>query len=128
MTPRRSNLGQKFALRGFVVCDCCGVPLRSCFSKSGSAKRYGYCLCQTKGCDAYGKSILDFETFLKPPRPFVQLYKAICAMFWDACEQRSVQSGEPRKALQKALNKKERQIDRYVDRIDEASSQPAITA
>jgi len=134
MTPRRSNLGQEFALRGFVACDCCGVPLRSCFSKSGSGKRYGYYLCQTKGCDAYGKSIPrkklegEFETFLKALRPSVPLYKAICAMFWDAWEQRSAQTGETRKALQNALNKTERQIDRYVDRIGEASSQAAITA
>ena len=55
-TPARKNVNEDFALRGFVVCGHCGTPLRSCWSK-GEYSRYAYYLCQTKGCESYGKSI-----------------------------------------------------------------------
>jgi site-specific DNA recombinase len=52
----RKNIGDDFALRGFVTCGDCGTPLRSSWSK-GRGKNYAYYLCQTKKCASYGKSI-----------------------------------------------------------------------
>ncbi|WP_185960961.1 recombinase zinc ribbon domain-containing protein [Aliiroseovarius halocynthiae] len=45
-----------FPLRGFATCGDCGSNLRSSWSK-GKTKYYPYYLCQSKGCDSYGKSI-----------------------------------------------------------------------
>ena len=55
--PVRKNIGEDFALRGFVTCHECQKPLRSCWSTSGTGKSYPYYLCHTKGCNSYGKSI-----------------------------------------------------------------------
>ena len=54
--PARKDIGNDFALRGFVTCGDCGVPLRSSWAK-GRSKHYAYYLCQTKNCDSYGKSM-----------------------------------------------------------------------
>ncbi len=54
--PKRKNIGDHFALRGIATCACCTVPLRSSITK-GNGGQYHYYLCQTKGCDHYGKSI-----------------------------------------------------------------------
>ena len=54
--PMRKNIGDEFALRGFVTCGDCGVPLRSSLTK-GRSNYYPYYLCQTKTCASYGKSI-----------------------------------------------------------------------
>ena len=54
--PMSKNIGNDFALRGFVTCGDCGVPLRSSWS-TGRTQRYAYYLCQTKTCDSYGKSV-----------------------------------------------------------------------
>lgn len=48
--PKRKDLGEKFALRGFVTCGDCEQPLRSCESRSGTGKLHPYYLCHTKGC------------------------------------------------------------------------------
>ncbi|GFE52506.1 hypothetical protein So717_42590 [Roseobacter cerasinus] len=133
-TPRRANIGDDFALRGYVCCDACDAPLRSCYTKGGSGGRYAYYLCHTKGCSEYGKSIRreklegDFETLLRSLRPAAPLYRIVRDMFWDAWDQRNAQCGESRKALTANLRKFERQIDKYVDRIGDAGSAAAIAA
>ena len=48
--PARKDLGETFALRGFVLCADCEKPLYSCESRGRMGKRYPYYLCQTKGC------------------------------------------------------------------------------
>ena len=74
IAPARVNLGNDFALRGFVKCADCDVPLRSGWSK-GRSKHYPYYLCQTKSCDSYGVSIRrdkiegEFEQILKSLTP-----------------------------------------------------------
>ncbi|WP_227271256.1 recombinase family protein [Roseobacter weihaiensis] len=132
--PRRANIGDDFALRGYVCCDACEAPLRSCYTQGGSGGRYAYYLCHTKGCSEYGKSIRreqlegEFETLLKSLRPAMPLYRIVRDMFWDAWEQRNAQSGQSRKSLANSLRKIESQIDTFVDRIGEASSPAAIAA
>jgi len=72
--PARKDINQDFSLRGFVLCDCCGQPLRSCWS-AGKYQKYAYYLCHTKNCLHYGKSIKreqiegEFATLLKTIRP-----------------------------------------------------------
>ena len=54
--PARADIGEDFSLRGFATCGDCGSNLRSSWSK-GKTKYYPYYLCQSKGCESYGKSI-----------------------------------------------------------------------
>lgn len=84
--PKRKNIGEDFALRGFVCCADCSTPLRSSWVK-GNTKRYPYYLCQTKACDSYGKSIArdkvegDIGALIKTLQPTEGLFKMAAAMF-----------------------------------------------
>ena len=132
--PARKNIGDAFALRGFVTCACCDVPLRSCLSKSGTGRRYAYYLCQTKDCDHYGKSIPrdrlegDFEDILKGLRPSAPLIEIIRKMFLDAWTQRQKQAKAAHTALKRSHAKLARKIDDLLDRIAEAPSPIAMHA
>jgi site-specific DNA recombinase len=46
--PARKDINEDFPLRGFVLCDDCGEPMTSCWSK-GRKKHYPYYLCDTPG-------------------------------------------------------------------------------
>ena len=73
--PMRKNIGDEFALRGFVTCGDCSVPLRSSLTK-GRSNYYPYYLCQTKTCVSYGKSIPRDKTggrsWRNPQNPAIQ--------------------------------------------------------
>ena len=132
--PVRKNIGQDFALRGFVTCADCDTPLRSCFSKSCTGRSYAYYLCQTKGCASYGKSIPrdrlegDFEKLLKSLRPSAVLMRLARDMFFDAWEQRRAQTEEIAQELKRNLTRIERQIDGFLNRIGETASAAAAKA
>ena len=90
--PKRANLGDDFALRGIVTCACCNSPLRSSWATSNT-KRYAYYLCQTEGCEAYGKSIArdkiegeigDLVKTLQPTEGLMSIAKAIYNHVWNA--------------------------------------------
>ncbi len=132
--PARKDLGDVFALRGFVLCADCENPLYSCESRGSSGKRYPYYLCQTKGCDSYGKSIRrdtlegDFEELLKSLRPSQKLLALIRDMFLHAWELRRTQMTEMRKLLRREVSKLEKQIESFLDKIADATSATAVTA
>ncbi len=81
----RKNIGNDFALRGFVCYANCGVPLRSSWS-TGKTRRYAYYLCQTKSCASYGKSIArdkiegEIGALIKSLQPTKQLLTLAKAM------------------------------------------------
>jgi hypothetical protein len=54
--PQKKVANEDFPLRGYVACDCCGHPMTAYWAK-GRNKRYPYCECIQKGCDARRKSI-----------------------------------------------------------------------
>ena len=131
--PRRKNIGDDFALRGLVACGDCGVPLRSSWPK-GKYKRYAYYLCQTKGCDSYGKSIprdkIEGEVGallkqLQPTRALVQLAKAMFHRAWDERLDRAKEAILAAKGQLKAV---EKQIDTVVARLLETTNVQVITA
>ena len=132
--PRRAEVGEKFALRGFVTCGDCNKPYRACESKSCTGKRHAYYLCHTKGCASYGKSIRrdviegEFEDLLKTMRPTPGLIGLVRAMFKDAWTQRSEQLSVTKRALAKQISKLEREIDNFLDRIGETGSAHAAKA
>ncbi len=131
--PTRKNLKPDFALRGFVACGDCNEPMRSCYSK-GRNKHYPYYLCQTKGCESYGKSVArdklegEFEILLKSLQPSRVLFETVTLMMKDIWEQRARSIKALQSSWAKEIKSIERQIGGLVDRVLDTSSPALITA
>ncbi len=131
--PARANIGEDFALRGFAMCGDCGKPLRSSWPK-GKYKRYAYYLCQTKGCDSYGKSIprdkLEgaFGEVVKTLEPSPKLFQMATVMFKDAWAARLGQAKDATQSVRRQIADTEKQIENLLDRIMSASSDSVIGA
>ncbi len=129
--PARKNIGDDFALRGFVLCGDCETPLRSSWAK-GKYKAYPYYLCQTKGCASYGKSIPrdrlegDFGAVVKSLQPNPSLIELVRLMFHDIWNQRLAQSQEVLRAGKRQLADVEKQIDTLLTRIMSATSDAVV--
>ncbi|MEP2640814.1 recombinase family protein [Roseobacter sp.] len=129
--PKRANIGDDFALRGTVVCDCCETSFRSSWTK-GATKLYPYYLCQTKGCDAYGKSIPrdtlegevgDLIKTLQPTQGLIAVASAIFRQVWDI---RRDQAKALRASSKRELTRVEKEINAVLDRIMSASNAAII--
>jgi site-specific DNA recombinase len=131
--PARKDLNQDFALRGFVLCDCCGEPLRGCWS-AGRSGKYAYYLCHTKNCELYGKSIRqeklheDFEKLLLDITPSNRMMGMVEKMLDKAKEFRSVNFEEMLSSLKKEKQVIEKKVEQFLDRIVSADSAVLITA
>lgn len=121
---------EDFALRGMVVCACCDVPLRSSWSR-GRSKRYPYYLCQTKGCDNYGKSIArdkveaDVGELVKTLQPTKGLITLATKMFRDVWNMQKDQAAEIVASAKLKLGEIEKQTATLLERIMETSN-PAV--
>lgn len=130
--PKRANIGNAFALRGIVACASCDAPMRSSFSKGRHGKRYPYYLCHTKGCEAYGKSIkrdvleADVGEIIKALEPAPQLMSLAAAMFRYAWTARESQAGEVVNAVRRQMAALDRQIEKTLDRIMDATNATVI--
>ena len=131
--PKRQNIGDDFVLRGLATCGCCGNALYSSWSK-GKYKRYPYYLCQTKGCEAYGKSIprdkLEGQVgeMVKSLQPTRRLIDIATAMFRDAWAQRSSQAKDNLAAAKRRIAVIESEIDQLLSRVLEASNMTVVRA
>ena len=129
--PRRKNVGDDFALRGFVCCADCGTPYRSSWS-TGHSKRYAYYLCQTKTCASYGKSIGreklegDIGELVKTLQPTEKLLEITKAMFRHAWDQRIVQAQDVIRSGHQQIKAVEKQIDSLLARILDATNATVI--
>ncbi|WP_187432190.1 hypothetical protein ROLI_013180 [Roseobacter fucihabitans] len=129
--PQRKNIGDAFALRGMVVCACCDVPLRSSITK-GNGGSYPYYLCQTKSCDAYGKSIkrdvLEDEVgeIIKALQPTAGLIKLATAMFRHAWAARRDQAQGILRNGKRQIIALDEEIATVLDRIMAASNATVI--
>ncbi len=129
--PKRKNIGKDFALRGFVCCADCGTPLRSSWAK-GRTKSYAYYLCQTKDCESYGKSIPrdkvegDVGELIKQLQPTKSLFTVVEAMFRYAWDARRIQANEIIQSAKKQISSLDKQIDKIVARIMDASNERVI--
>lgn len=130
--PARKNINADFPLRGFVVCEC-GKALTAGWTK-GRHKHYPYYYCQAKGCDHYGKSIKradlegEFEALLKQLRPTTGLIASATAMFKDLWEHRRQYAQVFKQSLSDELAKKDRQVQKLLDRIMHAELPSVISA
>ncbi|WP_051487809.1 recombinase family protein [Roseivivax marinus] len=131
--PARKDINEDFPLRGFVLCDDCGEPMTSCWSK-GRNKLYPYYLCDTPDCASKRKSIRradvedGAERLLRELQPADQLLKLAKAIFTDIWEMRRADAMSARSTLESQLKDTEKQIEALQDRIMNASSPSVITA
>ncbi len=131
--PARKDLNEDFPLRGFVLCNDCHEPLTSCWS-AGKRKKYPYYFCDTKGCDAYRKSIRrsdieeKFDSVMRRLAPSSKLIDLAIAMFKDAWEQRGRQTEEVSAGLKRELALVEKQIESLVQRVMDATCATVISA
>lgn len=107
--PKRKNIGDHFALRGIVVCDGCDVPLRSSLTR-GNGGHYAYYLCQTKGCEHYGKSIKrdqlegDVGEIIKSLQPNVRSIRLLTDMFRHIWTTRRDQAADIARAAKRQIS------------------------
>jgi site-specific DNA recombinase len=131
--PARQDIGDDFALRGFVACGDCGAGLKSSWSK-GKYKYYPYYLCQTKGCESYGKSIPrdklegDFGEVVKSLTPSPALYALAKSMFKDAWNGRVEQAKLAARSTKRQLADVEKQIDALLTRIVSTNNATVVKA
>lgn len=120
--PVHQNIGNDFALRGFICCAGCGVPFRSSWTK-GKTKRYPYYLCQTKGCDSYGKSMArdivekDVGEVIKTIEPTGNLVTLVKLMFRHAWDIRLSQLDSLKASISKHISTADTQIEKLVERL-----------
>jgi len=130
--PKRKNIGEVFGLRGIVLCDCCKTPLRSSVSR-GNGGRYAYYLCQTKGCDHYGKSIAkdklegDVGELVKQLQPTKGLMTLAAVMFRDVWEARRAQARQIIQSGETQLTLLDKQIETLLDRIVDVTNTSVIS-
>ena len=131
--PARKDLNQDFVLRGFVLCDGCDAPLRSCWS-SGRHERYAYYLCHTKGCEHYGKSVRreiiedSFDALLKDLSPTPAVVEIVEDMVVQARDIKFRNHFEILDNLKVEKQLVDRKLDQFLERIVQADSAALITA
>ena len=130
----RADINESFPLRGTVCCASCCGKLTASYSKSKTGARHAYYMCFKKGCSEYRKSIrrADIESqfaallkTLKPNRMHLALVKA---MFADAWEQQRQCLAHATASLKAKLLDVERQSDKLLARIVDASSDAVVSA
>lgn len=130
--PARKNIGQDFALRGFVCCASCGKPYQSCWSK-GRSKTYPYYLCATTGCPDYRKSIprdameAEFTEIVRSLRPSYSLFAYARDSFRRQWDRRAQRAKEDAASIKTELAEIERGVAQLVQRIMDSDVTP-VTA
>lgn len=131
--PMRKNIGEDFALRGFVTCGDCNTPLRSSWVR-GRKRPYAYYLCQTKACASYGKSIPrdklegDVGDIIKSLEPNQTLIDLVKVMFRHAWDQRLAQAEDTIRSGQRQIKNIEKQIEALLDRVIAATNASVVQA
>ena len=131
--PARKDINADFPLRGFVLCEDCGKPLTSCWSK-GRNKHYPYYLCDTPSCASNRKSIRradieeGAEALLRSLQPAKELTKLVRAMFIDAWNIRLTDIRQDQSALAAQINDVENEIEKLLDFIVNTSGTSVIPA
>ncbi len=131
--PARKDISLDFPLRGFVTCDCCDVPMKSCWAHGRNGK-YPYYLCQTQGCEQYGKSVRkekvegEFEALLQSLIPNPQVVHLLEKCVLDDYEKRIKDSGTYREELLNQKRLVERKVDQFLDRVATADSAILVTS
>ncbi len=131
--PARKDISNDFPLRGFIICDCCGSHMSSCWTHGRSAK-YPYYFCTEKTCTEYKKSIKreavegDFAVFLEEMTPAPAILKLAAKMFHDTWEAYRGRIKEQATDIRLQVAQIERKVDQLMERLVEADNVTVITA
>lgn len=131
--PARKDLNRDFALTGFILCDCCGRPLRSCWA-SGKYDKYPYYLCHTKDCMFYGKSIRreqvegQFGELLKSITPAPATIEMVNHLIDELKDRRLNNHAQMIEELKKEKQQIEVKLERLVERVVSADSPTLVNA
>ena len=131
--PARKDISLDFPLRGFLLCDSCEVPMKSCWAHGRNGK-YPYYLCQSKGCEHYGKSVrkekieAEFEQLLQSLVPQPQVVHILEKMVMEAHQNRIANSGAQRDELLNQKRLVERKVEQFLDRVAVADSMVLVTS
>lgn len=131
--PARKDISDDFPLRGFVLCDDCGEPMTSCWSK-GRNKHYAYYLCDTRGCESNRKSIArdkiedGFADILKSIQPTRELFALAKTMFKDAWSLRLTEAQRDKEAVTKQLADIDKHVEALLERIVESDNPVVVKA
>lgn len=131
--PARKDISKDFPLRGFVLCDDCGKPMTSCWSK-GRSQLYPYYFCDTRGCERKRKSIPrskiegGLAEILRNLQPTRELFALAKTMFTDAWEMRFAEAHRDKDEVANQLRGVETKIQTLVERIIEAENATVIKA
>lgn len=133
--PARKDLNHDFPLRQFILCGGCDKPLSGCWSTSRNGSRHPYYLCQNKkgDCPEYGKSIrradieAQFEALLKEMRSSYEMFQMAHDMFRDLWDGRIASAKTRAAKLKIELQKVERGIEQFIDRVM-VSDSPSLVA
>ena len=134
LAPARKNLGEDFALRGFVTCCECNRPLTSCWSKSKTGKHHPYYRCYHKPCPNHGKSIRrdqlesDFEDIVRSLKPAGNVFALAKTMFKNAWDLRALQTKQAVQSFKGELTAIDKQIDGLLERIVETTNVSVVNA
>ncbi len=133
VAPARKDISEDFPLRGFVLCDDCGNPMTSCWSK-GRNQHYAYYLCDTPNCASHRRSIPRAKiedgahAILRTILPARQLLTLARAMFTDLWEARLAEAHRAQSVLNEQAQGIDKQIGKLLDRIVEAPSPSVVSA
>ncbi|MCV9960288.1 recombinase family protein [Pararhizobium sp. BT-229] len=131
--PARKDISEDFPLRGFLLCDDCGQPMTSCWSK-GRSKHYPYYLCDTRGCESSRKSIPrekiegGFAEVLRSLQPTREFFNVAKTMLTDAWEMRFTEAHRDKEEVENQLRGVDKQIQRVLERIIETGNATVIKA
>lgn len=131
--PARKDISDDFPLRGFVLCDDCGEPMTSCWSKERN-KLYPYYLCDTRGCESNRKSVArdkiedGFADILKTIQPTRELFALAKAMFKDAWSLRLTEAQREKDAITRHLADIDKHVEALLERIVESDNPVVVKA
>jgi site-specific DNA recombinase len=100
----------------------------------GKTKYYAYYRCETRGCEAKGKSVPrakmedGFAEIMKGMEPTKGLFELAKAMMRDAWDMRLASAQSDKEALKKQLGDVERQIENLLDRLVETDKASVVAA
>ncbi|WP_425451776.1 hypothetical protein [Pelagimonas varians] len=121
-------------MRGTLECESCGYGITSCWSTSGTKRKYPYYFCHHKGCPEHRKSTRreevekQFENQLKSLVPSRNTHALAARMFKDAWEQRAATVGSEARRLRKRADQKGQEIEAMLDRIVRTSNDVTVAA
>jgi site-specific DNA recombinase len=132
----KENLGARvrvdttadFPLRGLILCAGCGVKLTAAWSK-GRNQKYGYYLCQTKGCSIGTRSIVqkkiedEFSAVMKNTRLKEEIAKLILPAFIEAWAAEIVDTKERERITEQDVKKIKDKMRKLTEEILSAKSE-----